>query len=57
MKPLRKLFKYEYVGGGYFRERNVPKGTNAKILHGEQAIHYLYKQLNNEEKKCQHTQE
>ena len=42
ISELHEIFKYEYVGGGYFRKRGVPKKTTAPILHGEQAITHLY---------------
>ncbi len=51
-----ELFPFEYVGTGYFRLKGVPKGVNATdyatkhgdgvgILHGMQAIEYLYKRM------------
>lgn len=49
--PLRELFPFEYMGGGYFRKRGVPKGVNAEILHGKEAIEYLYKALTKREEK------
>ena len=42
---LKDLFPYEYSGGGYFREKGVPKGKTAEILHGMEAIKYLYKRM------------
>ena len=36
------LFPFEYQGGGYFRRRGVPKGESADIIHGEQAVRFLY---------------
>jgi hypothetical protein len=42
MKALKELFDYEYVGGGYFREKGVKKGDTAKILHGMQAVEHLH---------------
>lgn len=39
---LNKIFPYKYVGGGYFREKKVSKGGALKILHGEEAIKFLY---------------
>ena len=41
LPPRQDIFPFEYVGGGYFRRKGVPKGTPAEILHGEQAIAYL----------------
>jgi hypothetical protein len=42
---LEKLFPFEYIGGGYFRLNTVPAGEVAPILHGEQAIEYLFSKL------------
>ena len=39
---LDELFPFEYSGGGYFRRKGVPKGDVADILHGMQAVEYLY---------------
>ena len=33
-------FPYEYVGGGYFREKGVQKGVSADIIHGMEAIKF-----------------
>ena len=38
----KELFPFEYRGGGYFRETEVPNGKHAIILHGEQALQYFY---------------
>lgn len=35
-------FPFQYVGGGYFRERGVPKGKEAKMLHGMEAVAYAF---------------
>ena len=48
MKTLDQLFNYEYVGGGYFREKGVKKGDTAKILHGKQAVEHLHKLMTEE---------
>lgn len=32
------MSEFEYVGGGYWREKHVPRGQKAEILHGEQAL-------------------
>lgn len=34
----RFMLKYEYVGGGWWRERGVAKGQKARIIHGDDAI-------------------
>jgi len=44
---IRKLFPFEYSGGGYFRLKGVPKGEPAKILHGEEAIKFLAREVAN----------
>lgn len=31
-------FPFDYVGGGYWRERGIPKGVPAKIIHGREAL-------------------
>lgn len=52
---LKEIFPFEYKGGGYYRRKNIPKNVKADILHGNEAIEYLYKQiekkLKNEETK------
>ena len=45
MKELDELFPFEYRGGGYFRLKGVPVGKNAEILHGMEAVEYLYKKM------------
>lgn len=45
MKELDEIFPFEYSGGGYFRLKGVPVGKNAEILHGMEAIEYLYKKM------------
>jgi len=41
-KELDELFPFEYQGGGYFRMKGVKKGESAPILHGMEAIEYLF---------------
>ena len=43
---LKEIFPFKYVGGGYFRDNRIPKGKPSFILHGEDAIGYLLKQVN-----------
>jgi hypothetical protein len=38
LDKFRQQFRYGYVGGGYFRDMSVPKGTNADIKHGDEVI-------------------
>lgn len=35
---LIDLFPFEYVGGGYFREKGVDKGKPAQIIHGGEIL-------------------
>lgn len=39
---LGNIFPFEYAGGGYFRRRGAPTGQPAEILHGMQAIQFVY---------------
>ena len=45
MKELHELFPFEYKGGGYFRRKGVPEGVSAEMLHGMEAVEYLYAQM------------
>jgi hypothetical protein len=45
MKTLEQLFGFKYAGGGYFRQKGIKKGDTAEILHGMEAIAYLYDQF------------
>jgi hypothetical protein len=47
---LDKLFPFEYQGGGYFRRKGTTKEQNAEILHGQEAIKYLYDIMKNQNK-------
>jgi hypothetical protein len=38
LNMVKSSFRFEYVGGGYFRDKNVPKGIKAEILHGSQIL-------------------
>ncbi len=38
LKKARSNFRFEYVGGGYFRDKNVPEGVKADILHGSEIL-------------------
>jgi hypothetical protein len=38
LNKFRQHFKYKYVGGGYFRDDTVPKGTSANMQHGDEVI-------------------
>lgn len=34
------LFPFEYAGGGYFRQKGIPVGEKAEIIHGMKAIEF-----------------
>jgi hypothetical protein len=38
LNRVKSSFRFEYVGGGYFRDKKVPKGVKADILHGSQIL-------------------
>ncbi len=38
LKKVRSNFRFEYVGGGYFRDKKVPQGVRADILHGSEVL-------------------
>jgi len=48
LKPLEELFPFDYEGGGYFRQKGVAKYVKAEVLHGMEAIKYLYERIANE---------
>lgn len=33
-----KSFKFQYVGGGYFRDSTIRKGVKAECFHGEEIL-------------------
>ena len=35
---FREQFRYKYIGGGYFRDKTVPKGISADMQHGDEVI-------------------
>jgi len=38
IERTKKDFRFKYVGGGYFRDKNIPKGKTAELQHGEEII-------------------
>ncbi len=38
-------FRFKYVGGGYFRDKNVPMGKKADVRHGEEIIDEFCQEL------------
>jgi hypothetical protein len=33
-----KSFKFKYIGGGYFRDKDIKVGKRADILHGDEVL-------------------
>ena len=50
-KSIDKVFPFSYSGGGYFRRNGVKVGVSAPILHGSQAIEYLYRAMQGEKEE------
>lgn len=44
-------FPFEYVGGGYYRQKGVPIGERAEMLHGQGAADYLIKKLSQQSER------
>jgi hypothetical protein len=44
-KVISDKFPFKYSGGGYFRKKGVPKGESAQVLHGEEAIKFIIKEI------------
>jgi hypothetical protein len=38
LNKVKSSFRFEYVGGGYFRDKNVPKGIKTDTLHGSEIL-------------------
>jgi hypothetical protein len=38
LKKAKSNFRFEYVGGGYFRDKSVAKGIKAETLHGSEIL-------------------
>ncbi len=38
LKKVESSFRFEYVGGGYFRDKSVPKGITADTVHGSEIL-------------------
>ena len=38
IERTREGFRFKYVGGGYFRDKNIPQGEKADVKHGEEII-------------------
>jgi hypothetical protein len=50
VEAAQESFRFRYIGGGYFRDKNVPKDSKADVLHGSEVIEHfcaeIKKQLN-----------
>jgi len=38
-------FRFKYVGGGYFRDKGMPKGEKAEVRHGDEIIDEFCQEL------------
>ncbi len=45
IETTREEFRFKYVGGGYFRDKNIPKGKKADVRHGEEIIDEFCQEL------------
>lgn len=44
-KKLEDVFPFEYMGGGFFRRKGIAKGVTAEVLHGMEAVEYIFKAM------------
>jgi hypothetical protein len=45
IERTKEDFRFKYVGGGYFRDKNIPLGEKAEVRHGEQIIDEFCQEL------------
>jgi hypothetical protein len=45
IERTREEFRFKSVGGGYFRDKSIPKGKKAEVRHGEEIIDEFCKEL------------
>ena len=45
IERTREDFRFKYVGGGYFRDKNIPMGKKAEVRHGEEIIDEFCQEL------------
>ncbi len=45
LRKVRSEFRFEYVGGGYFRDKNVPNGVKADMVHGNEILEEFCSEL------------
>jgi hypothetical protein len=47
IERTREDFRFKYLGGGYFRDKNIPVGDKAEVRHGEEIIDQFCQELIN----------
>ena len=45
IERTKEDFRFKYVGGGYFRDKNIPRGEKAEVRHGEEIIDEFCQEL------------
>ena len=45
IERTREDFRFKYLGGGYFRDKNIPEGKKADVRHGEEIIDEFCEEL------------
>jgi hypothetical protein len=45
VERTKEDFRFKYVGGGYFRDKNVPQGKASELRHGEEIINEFCQEL------------
>jgi hypothetical protein len=45
IERTRQDFRFKYVGGGYFRDKNIPEGEKADVRHGQEIIDEFCQEL------------
>jgi hypothetical protein len=45
IERTKEGFWFKYVGGGYFRDKNIPQGKKAELRHGEEIIDEFCQEL------------
>jgi hypothetical protein len=45
IERTKEEFRFKYVGGGYFRDKNIPQGKTADLKHGAEIIDEFCQEL------------
>ncbi len=45
IERIRADFRFKYLVGGYFHDKNVPEGKKADVRHGEEVIDEFCQEL------------